>query len=338
MGKTSIEWVRNPDGTQGQSVNPIRARHKVTGEVGWHCVMKSPGCAHCYSEVLNGRFGTKLPYSRHSSDQVELFFDDAPMAKLAKMKKPQRVFPFDMTDLFMDDVPDEMIDRAFAWMGIAQQHTFMVLTKRIERAADYFQRERTGRQLEMQRKVAFGKGLGWEKFSDAAVAMWPLPNVWLGTSCEDQKRADERIPYLLKARAPLRFLSVEPLLGPVELGRLWWQTNGCSEMSSAFNAWVGIDWVIVGGESGPGSRQFDIQWARDLIAECKVAGVPCFMKQAGSQPISTSDADRISIDGPGSHGVYLDLHSKKGNDMDEWPRDLRVREFPTLAGAIPCDT
>jgi protein gp37 len=134
----------------------------------------------------------------------------------------------------------------------------------------------------------------------------PLPNVWLGTSVEDRERK-RRIDILRETPAALRFLSIEPLLedlGEIDL--------------------TGIGWVIVGGESGPGARPFDIEWARSIIAQCKAAGVPVFMKQLGATPI-----EAVSPGNP----VAINLHLKhpKGNGMAEWPADLRVREFPRPA-------
>lgn len=140
----------------------------------------------------------------------------------------------------------------------------------------------------------------------------PLPNVWLGVSVEDQKTADERIPPLLETPAAVRWVSYEPALGPVD-----------------FRFSDRLHWIVIGGESGPGARPFDIQWARDVIAQCKAAGVPCFVKQLGSAPVSV--ADKISHKGYREHipdGLYRFLNDRKGGDPREWPEDLRVREYP----------
>ena len=153
---------------------------------------------------------------------------------------------------------------------------------------------------------------------------WPLPNVWLGVSVEDQKTADERIPLLLQTPAAVRWVSYEPALGPVDFtefigcghrkydGDIICPMCGMCRLYSQF-----IDWLVIGGESGPGARPFNIQWARDVIAQCKAAGVPCFMKQLGARPVS-------KCNGP------LFLHDRKGGCMDEWPSDLRVREYPEV--------
>lgn len=145
----------------------------------------------------------------------------------------------------------------------------------------------------------------------------PLPNVWLGTSVEDRKRKD-RIDVLRKVPAAVRFLSLEPLLDDLEELDL-----------------TGIHWVIVGGESGPGARPYDLQWARDIIRQCKAAGVPVFHKQVGRNPFSKtkeppfdhwalSDGPQAFDNGP----FYAMLRDPKGGDPSEWPADLRVREFP----------
>jgi protein gp37 len=136
-------------------------------------------------------------------------------------------------------------------------------------------------------------------------------NVWLGTSVEDQKTAEERIPHLLKVPAAVRFLSVEPLLGPVNL-----------------SDWIGhgIDWVIIGGESGPGARHCNVEWIRDIVNQCRNAGVKVFVKQLGANARELGEAI-------GNTGFVanpqLKLRDPKGGDMSEWPEDLRVREVPT---------
>lgn len=166
--------------------------------------------------------------------------------------------------------------------------------------------------------------------------IWPLPNVWLGISCEDQQRADARIPDLLATPAAVRFVSYEPALGPVdfthiEFRRATWYSaledhDGFGLLGAVHPA---LDWVIVGGESGPGARPFEIKWARDVIRQCREAGVACFVKQLGAKPYSI--ADHISHRGnslPLPNGFYRHLNDRKGGNWDEWPADLRVRNFP----------
>lgn len=148
------------------------------------------------------------------------------------------------------------------------------------------------------------------------------PNVWLGTSVEDQPRADERIPHLLKVPAAVRFLSCEPLLGPVDLTRLTYRGDRLNPLDTANDmAAPHINWVIVGGESGGQARPCSIGWVRNLVAQCKAAGVPVFVKQLGARP-EEWNPDRPRLLG------RIPLTDRKGGDVSEWPEDLRVREFP----------
>lgn len=196
----------------------------------------------------------------------------------------------------------------------------------------------------------------WDESGSSIVmkALWPLPNVWLGTSVEDQQRADERIPHLLKCPAAVRFLSVEPLLGPVKLRdpHAEFGDGSMADLTNAPDGWDfpdGIDWAIVGGESGPNSRPCDVDWIRSIVRQCKASGVSCFVKQLGANVFDSSLSD-IWFDGKlrhrgvpdnGSKAAYargclgtelqpalIKLNDKKGGDMSEWPIPLRVREMP----------
>jgi hypothetical protein len=204
---------------------------------------------------------------------------------------------------------------------------------------------------------------------DVNFALW-LPNVWLGVSVEDQKTADERIPLLLQTPAAVRWISAEPLLGPINfaewmpheyetedglsyaqaMNRTSVEVGPCEHCGVKTNAlhWTGvakshIDWIVVGGESGPHARPFNIQWARDIIAQCKAAGVACFVKQLGSVPYGMDDLDgwgdsvrfeSVVVGGPNLGAIDTDeyffyLKDRKGSDPSEWPEDLRVREYPS---------
>lgn len=227
-------------------------------------------------------------------------------------------------DLFHDDVPNEWIDRIFAVMALAPQHTFQILTKRPERMLAYFSAyyastvELPRAQLAVDRCAAEMNGGSFHAKG------WPLPNVWLGVSCEDQKTADERIPLLLETPAAVRFVSYEPALGPVEFGG-WESMHGeqHARNSQRGDTWkpvrTGIDLIIVGGESGPRARPFDIQWARSTVKQCKAAGVAVFVKQMGRNPY------RGDIVTPQDNYHFAD---RAGADPSEWPEDLRIREFP----------
>jgi protein gp37 len=312
MGKTKIEWTAtyNADGsvTAGASWNPIRAmllekddpddEIAFVKKIGWFCVHVSPGCINCYSETMNRRLGTGIDYKAQNAGQVKVFLDEKMLLAPLKWKKPRKVFVCSMSDLFADFVTDEMIDQVFAVMALCPHLTFQALTKRPERMREYCKtlgKHHSVDRVSLQAKALTGTGgLGfmWEL---SAAGGWHLPNVWLGTSVEDQQRADERIPHLLATPAAVRFLSVEPLLGPIDLyngdpdPRLgghqatktfigdWWEAGDDLKGPSRH----GVDWVIVGGESGPNARPMHPDWARSLRDQCAAAEVPFFFKQWG---------------------------------------------------------
>lgn len=198
-----------------------------------------------------------------------------------RWRRPRRIFVNSMSDLFHEDVPDDFIDQVFAVMAIAERHVFQVLTKRPERMRDYVATPgragavsaETGRGPDGDRSWPFVP-------PDDLAEWWPLPNVWLGTSVEDQETADERIPHLLNTPAAVRWLSCEPLLGPLALERLDRHWLGPASQTRGMND--GIDWIVVGGESGPGARPMHPDWARSIRDQCLDAGVPFFFKQWGA--------------------------------------------------------
>lgn len=184
--KSKIEWT-------DASWTPIRARNKVTAKVGWHCEHDTPGCKFCYAESMNKRLGTGLPFKPGHRKDIEIFLDEEMLLQPMRWKKPRMIFVCSMTDLFADFVPDEWIDRVFAIMAACQQHTFQVLTKRAERMRAYCgtlggHHERDRVSLAAKALQPDGPGFWWTLNGGAF-----LPNVWLGVSAEDQKRADERI-------------------------------------------------------------------------------------------------------------------------------------------------
>jgi len=281
---TKIEWT-------GATWNPIRARLLAdTSKVGWHCEHVSPGCVYCYAERINQkRFGTGLPYKPGHLEDVEVYLDEAVLLQPLRWKKPRLIFPCSMTDLFGRFVTDEMLDRVFAVMALASQHTFQVLTKRSERMRDYLQSVEA-KATRRTRIYALGSqmmGADEPKKREVPPA-FPLPSVWLGVSVEDQARADERIPDLLATPAAVRWLSCEPLLGRVAL-----------PLAALGKAAIGprLHWIVVGGESGPGARPMHPDWARSLRDQCEAAGVPFFFKQWGEW-FPSQDGDRcVAIDG-----------------------------------------
>lgn len=256
--KTKIEWT-------DASWTPIRARNKATGAVGWFCEHASEGCRNCYAEGMNNRLGTQLPFKPGHRKDVEIFVDEKILAQPKAWRRPRRIFVCSMTDLFGDFVPTDAIDQVFAMMAASPQHTFQVLTKRADRMRDYFHALR---------------GMG--EWNGAA---WPLANVWLGVSVEDQAAADFRIPLLLQAPAAVHFLSCEPLLGPVNVAR-WLLDANYLEYCDAVGGPLpkmpaSIGWVIAGGESGPHARPMHPAWARALRDQCAAIGTPFHFKQWG---------------------------------------------------------
>lgn len=280
MGKTNIEWTE-------YTWNP------VTG-----CTKVSAGCDNCYAETLAERFrGTPGHYFEHGFD-VELRPEklDQPL----RWRKPRRIFVNSMSDLFHDSVPDEYIARVFAVMADAEKHTFQVLTKRHARMRALLSSK------DFQERVLYHNchiGAGWDGY-ETTTWRWPLPNVWLGVSAEDQQWADIRIPALLDTPAAVRFVSAEPLLGPIDFfvpnglrldggpRRDSALTEPCPKCSGWGGAVCpdgphhtkrrgGIDWVIVGGESGRKARPMHPGWVRGLRDQCQTAGVAFLFKQWG---------------------------------------------------------
>lgn len=295
------------------------------------CSRVSAGCEHCYAERVAHRamqpahagLTVSGPKGPRWTGEVRCLPER--LEQPLRWRKPRRVFVNSMSDLFHESVPDEFSDRVFAAMAACPQHTFQVLTKRPERMRAWFEASMRSRpMMRGSQLIWFEDGL-WQ--NGERRIQWPLPNVWIGVSVEDQAAADERVPLLVQAPAALRFLSVEPLLGPVNLKL------------------DGIGWVIVGGESGPGARACDVEWIRSVVRQARVAGVPCFVKQVGTRPFQDLlDAesphevasewnlagwpeDRVLWDDEGECWLPQ-LCSRKGSDPAEWPQDLRVREMP----------
>lgn len=351
---TPIEWT---DATW----NPIRARNLKTGGVGHFCVHASPGCQFCYAERQQPRFRNPIRYAAQDRKTVEVFLDEKKLLEPLRWREPRMIFPCSMTDLFGDWVTDEMLDRVFAVMALCPQHTFQILTKRAERIREYLNDPSFGMRVGGELMNAARGHAGAEAYvidltHRLTIERKPLPNVWLGVSVEDQERADHRIPILLDTPAALRWISAEPLLGPVDISR-WLdpfrQLDADHKRGIARGMFNDdqvddlrqriLDWIVVGGESGPRARPFDIGWARSIIAQCKAANVPVFVKQLGARvyddsrkadmPPFPADAEPEDIAAytRGFTRVYFN-HGKGGNPA-EWPEDLRVREFPEIRRA-----
>ena len=233
------------------------------------CEKVSPGCDNCYAETFAERW-RGIP-GHHFETGFDVTLRPERMMLPLKWRKPKRIFVNSMSDLFHKDVPDSYIAEVFSVMARTPQHTYQVLTKR------------HGRMRSLLSRPSFRDNL-------AHLADWPLPNVWLGVSVEDQKHANLRIPALVDTPAAVRFLSCEPLLGPIDLKqavRTLGSERGHGLTASFVHAggccrkFHGIDWVIVGGESGRGARPMSPDWARSLRDQCETADVPFLFKQWG---------------------------------------------------------
>jgi protein gp37 len=305
--KSDIEWT---DATW----NPTRG-----------CTRVSEGCRNCYAERLTARMSTgggwgggfaKMVGGEPRWTGVVRFIPER-LDEPLHWKRPRRVFVNSMSDLFHEHLNKDDILRIFMVMRKDTQHTFQVLTKRPERMLNLLTH--------------------WLYPAEAVADMSfeikkPAPNIWLGVSVEDHNTAAARIPLLLKTPAAKRFVSYEPALGPVNFRP--WRFRVGVHMDGTHDI-ERIDWIIVGGESGPGARPFNIEWARDTIAQTRTTGVRCFVKQLGAHPcFRLQDEEGRGNKMPGFHHSHGDLLCKrlkdtKGGDMSEWPEDLRVREYPT---------
>jgi protein gp37 len=258
-----------------------------------------------------------------------------------------------MSDLFHERLSNEAIAAVFGVMAASPMHTFLILTKRPERAAEWFEwvsgrggpgpyiRSDAGRDGlrpifstfdAAHTEIVYGRGWRtvdhpWMKVVNAAACQMsdtPIPWVWLGTSVENQETAGERIPHLLRCPAAVRFVSYEPALAGVDFTRLRHESmTNVDALRGEHGVTLPLagrcarlDWIIVGGESGPGARPLDLAWARSTVEQCREAGVACFVKQLGGGPLYDGGMLRYRI------------RDRKGGDPTEWPEDLRVREWP----------
>lgn len=268
---TNIEYVED-------TWNPLGGCEKI-----------SEGCKNCYAINMAWRLahipatkGRYLPLvyktengNKNWSGTINLFPDV--LMKPLKAKQPTK-YLISMTDLFHKDVPFDYIDKVFAVMALCERHTFLITTKRADVMADYFSNiQYRAEAIAIEAEMISGLDRD-HKRQDWSL---PLHNVWLGVSVENQKAADERIPYLLKTPAFVRWLSIEPLLGPVDLDCEWgaYQDGNNSPIRKK---WLdGIHWVVVGGESGYNARGYHPHWIYNLINQCGEKKVPFFFKQWG---------------------------------------------------------
>lgn len=257
------------------------------------CDRVSPGCDNCYALSLAGRLKAmgSEKYQLDGDPRTSgpgfgaAWHDDALDLPL-RWRKPRMVFVDSMSDLFHDAIPDEFIGRVWAVMAATPQHTYQILTKRHGRMRSLV----SGDLYDLMCRAMSTPEAG------PAGLVWPLPNVWLGVSAEDQLRATLRIPALLQTPAAVRWVSCEPLLGPIHLYDDW--------LAGTEDRPTWLDWVVVGGESGRGARPMMLGWAQSLARQCKAAGVPLFVKQLGIR------------------------WGAKHHDMNLFPAGLRVRQYP----------
>lgn len=348
MAETKIQWTDT-------TWNPVRG-----------CSVTSPGCHNCYAMRQAHRFSgpggpyeglTKMTGAGPQWSGVVRMAPPHILTAPLRWRKSRRVFVNSMSDLFHESLTNEQIAAVFGVMAAAPRHTFQVLTKRAERMAEWFRwvatpeaRHALSAPLVALHAVEVACQLhAFEHVTTGAMGFgsivrrgWPLPNVHLGVSVEDQRRAEERIPHLLQCPAAVRWLSCEPLLGPVDIAA-WLPTpcERCQGSTDDDDCWEcagagivsagGVDWVVVGGESGNGARECELRWIHRVVDQCRKAGVPVFVKQLG---LCASDAANgiagagLAVPAEAQPLVSLRLRDRKGGDMSEWPKALRIREWP----------
>lgn len=323
------------------------------------CSVVSPGCTNCYAMKLAGtrlrdhpsRAGLTVPAKAGPVWNGQIRFNEQWLDQPMRRKRPRMIFVCAHGDLFHENVPDEWIDRVFAVMALSPQHTFQVLTKRSARMREYLSAPgmpqrvyelACDRVVEEQLPVVLlapdvadpGLRPDWPRIM---LDQWPLQNVWLGVSAEDQVRADQRIPDLLATPAAVRFISAEPLVGPVDLRHIEPNDDGyINSLSSSIGP--NVDWIIVGGESGHGARPMHPDWARELRDQCADAGVSFFFKQWGNfRPLTDAErgqacgATLIAGADPHDREAYVMPTSKKnagrlldGVQHDDMPQPREV--------------
>lgn len=304
----------------------------------WGCQRVSPGCEHCYAETFSKRVGLKV-WGPESAGIERRFFGDKHWneprrwnAAAERAGERHRVFCASMADVF-EDRADLAPHRARLY-GLIRETPhldWILLTKRPENIR------------RLWREAAIDAFNGADSFG-------PFGNIWLGTTAEDQPRADERIPHLLACRdlSPVLFVSYEPAIGPVDWRQPWvrgldgtrWGDTPATDRATYAEL---VDWIIIGGESGPGARPFDVAWARSTIEQGRAAGTAVFVKQLGARAVDSewragryAPEDHRSLAAVGALGLpkgatppnLVLLRDRKGGDLAAWPEDLCVREYP----------
>lgn len=390
---TKIEWTE-------QTWNPLAG-----------CTAKSPGCLNCYAATMAPRLAamgqTKYIDITRKKGARQIFtgkisYDENALLAPLRWKKPRMVFVNSMSDLFWGDeedletsrrmgvidpkpVPYEFIDRVLSVIAATPQNTYQLLTKRPGRALEYFKHlqdaadqhapttvdgKYTPAQVLNIRMLNHGVFAGGY-LGKAFDAPWPLPNLWLGVSCEDQTTANTRIPLLLNTPAAIRWLSIEPLLAPVDIrdalpcrfcrGRGWYLERLTHDYKTACQNCINnarargipifpgqmavqagsVNWVIVGGESGNHARPCDIAWIRSIVKQCESADVPVFVKQLGRVPTMSEKEWRdapvarllsaVNAKRVPDGFVGIAMSDKKGGELSDFPADLQIRKYPEVS-------
>lgn len=304
------------------------------------CTKISDGCLKCYIERTPP---FRIAHRRFDGSDIGattgVMLHPERLTLPLRWKKPRLIFANSLSDLFHEDVPDELIAQSFAVMALTPRHTYQLLTKRHARMRSLLN---SGKFAELVWLAAGDIAGRDEAFPlpaadyDAVMArfaervrtddvMAPWPNIWLGVSCENQRWADIRIPALLETPAAVRFVSAEPLLGPVDLtdwiGGWSERRQATTVLPAAFIPYPRLHWLIAGGESGPGAQPMDVEWVRDLVKQCDGTPTAVFVKQLGAVWASDWTVNGKTVSA---------LGDRKGGEWDYWPTDLRVREFPAL--------
>lgn len=355
------------------------------------CTRVNSDCNNCYAVAMTHRLEamgqpkysglTVLNNKGHRHFNGVVHTDDAALTIPLGWRKPRRIFVNSMSDLFHKEVGFDFVDQVMTIIACCPQHTFQILTKRPERAFEYFKQVGLsdigprGHRCQVWSAVMNRAEHKWMKSdpdymntvrpllferlkAQGPLPDGPLPNLWLGTSCGHQDAADQMIPHLLRCPAAVRFLSVEPMTGPIEFSNVSGRSDAVSQLGK--KAIAGIHWVIVGGESGPGARPCNVAWIRSIIEQCQGASVPCFVKQLGkwisgdhdfrgwkgkidrwlladdkgntstySRPILRGEYCPQFYDERPANAIAWGLNDPKGGNMTEWPTDLQVREMPS---------
>lgn len=323
--KSEIEWT-------DASWNPTRG-----------CTKISPGCKHCYAETFAERFrgacqthpdpdhkptkgekrrhlpvlderGQPVPHPYFEGFDPRLAPDqlDLPLG----WREGRKIFVDSMSDLFMQEVPFEYIDKVFARMLLTPQHTYQTLTKRARRMVEYFESHGLYKRIRDAAQDVRNMDPRFCQVGISDPCRFPARWIWWGVSVEDRKYGLPRIERLRRVPAAVRFLSIEPLLedlGPIDL--------------------TGIHWVIVGGESGQRGRVCELSWIRNVIGQAKAAGVPVFVKQLGARASDEKNGiagARLRVPKEAAALIKVRLKHTKGADQDEWPEGLRVQQFPEV--------